>query len=279
MLHIVSMRPPPFDPHLPDYLAEFAGTAFFLFVGLSTVALVFGIGSPVARHVHSAAVRRLIVGPLFAASAAAVVVSPLGRRSGGHLNPAVSLAFLRLGKMRRRDLAFYVIAQLAGALVAAALVRLAWGSRATSVRLGATQPGDGGVWIAAVAELACTFLLMTLILEFIDHRRLMRYTPYAAAALAAFFVLVEAPLSGTSLNPARSFGPAVLASLYRDLWLYLVVPPLGAIAAALLFRARKRRPTPCAKLLHDDRYPCLFVGCAYGSPDPADPRVLPGRGT
>src|SRR5438874_1964766 len=193
------MRPPPLDPHLPDYLAELAGTAFFLFVGLTAVVWVFGTGSPVGSL--GAPVRRLIVGPIFAGAAAAVVLSPLGRRSGGHLNPAVSLAFYRLGKMRTRDLAWYAVAQMIGAVAGAGLVALAWGSRGKSIHLGATQPGSGGPWIAVVAELVCTFLLMSLILEFIDRPALMRFTPYAAAGLAAFLVLVEAPLSGTSLNP------------------------------------------------------------------------------
>jgi aquaporin Z len=264
------VRPPPVDPHLPDYLAEYAGTAFLLLVGLTAVAWDFGAGSPVARHIASAPVRRLITGTIFAGAGTLVVLSPLGRRSGGHLNPAVSLAFHRLGKMRTRDLIGYIAAQVLGAVTGALIVRLLWGRRALSTHLGATQPGSLGVWMALVAEVLCTFALMTLILEFIDRPRLMRYTAYAAGGLVALFVVVEAPVSGTSLNPARSLGPAVLAPLYSSLWLYLIAPPVGAVAAALLFRRRKGRATPCAKLLHDDRHPCLFIDCAYGAPDPAE---------
>jgi aquaporin Z len=264
------VRPPPLDPHLPDYLAEFAGTAFLLFVGLTAVAWDFGAGSPVVRHIASAPGRRLITGTIFAGAGTLIVLSPLGRRSGGHLNPAVSLAFHRLGKMRNRDLLGYVVAQLLGGLTGALVARFAWGRRALSTHLGATQPGAAGLVIAIVAELGLTFALMTLILEFVDHERLMRYTAYAVWVFVAFLVMVEAPISGTSLNPARSLGPAVVAPLYHDLWLYLIVPPLGAVAAAMLFRVRKHRTTPCAKLLHDEEHPCLFIGCAYGMPDPAE---------
>ena len=245
-----------------EYAAEFAGTFLLLAIGLSAVVVDFADGSPVPDWIPDGNLRRLITGIVFAGGATLIVYSRLGKRSGGHINPAVTVGFYRLCKMTGRSAVAYVGAQLGGALAGAAAVRLAWGSLAREVDVGTTTPGHGG-WVAALgAEIAMTFLLMTLILRFVDEPRLMPFTPAAAGALVAFLVFVEAPVSGTSLNPARSLGPAVLAGDYRDLWVYLVAPVSGVLLAVGLYR-RARRTVKCGKLFHSDRYRCLFLECGY----------------
>lgn len=202
---------------------------------------------------------------MFAGGATAVVYSPLGQRSGGHLNPAVTLAFLRLGKMTRQSAASYIGAQLVGALAGALAVRLLWRTLADSAAVGVTLPGVGGPVAAFFAEIGITFLLVTLILQFVDRPRLMRYTAAAAGALVALLVFLEAPVSGTSLNPARSLGPAIPSGIYAWLWIYVIAPPVGALLASWLHR-RSRGTVRCGKLFHTDRYACRFLDCQCTRP-------------
>jgi aquaporin Z len=248
-----------------EFAAEFAGTALLLVIGLSAVVVDFAEGSPVPDWIPDGNLRRLLTGIVFAGGATLIVYSPLGKRSGGHINPAVTLAFLRLGKITWRSAGGYLASQFLGALAGAAIVQLVWGSLAAQVDLGTTVPGHGG-WIAAlVAECAITFLLVALILRFVDDPTLMPFTAAAAGALVAFLVFVEAPVSGTSLNPARSLGPAIVAGDVRDVWLYLVAPPLGALLAVALYR-RRRRTVRCGKLFHANAYDCRFLDCQYTPP-------------
>ncbi len=249
-----------------EYLAEFVGTMLLLVIGLSAVVFDFAGGSPMVRWIPDDNVRRLLTGIVFAGGATAIVYSPLGRRSGGHINPAVTGAFLRLGSIAPASAAWYWAAQFAGALTGAALVRLAWGDLALRVDVGTTVPGRGGAVVSALVECVITILLVTLILFFVDRPALQRFTPAAAGLLVAFLVFVEAPLSGTSLNPARSLGPAVVAGDYHGLWAFFVGPFAGALLATSLY-VRRHRSLPCGKLIHDPRYPCRFLECAYTPPD------------
>jgi len=263
----MSMAPPMREPwrgwHPMAYIAEFVGTALILTIGLSAATLDFAGVSPVARHIPSAALRRLITGSIFATAGALVVYSRLGRRSGGHFNPAVTLAFHRLGKITTRDAVAYVAAQSLGAMLGAFVVWLVWGAWARSVHVGATVPGPHGRTVAFVAEFIMAFLLLTLILQFVAHMHIARWTPVVAGVLAATLVVLVAPISGTSINPARSLGPAVWGHELGVFWIYLLAPPLGAVLATVLYRALGRRTTPCAKLFHTDEYVCHFVDCQY----------------
>jgi aquaporin Z len=248
-----------------EYAAEYVGTALLLLVGLSAVCADFATRSPVVSAIPDSNLRRLLTGVIFAGTATAIVYSPLGKRSGGHINPAVTLAFLRLGKITPKSAAIYIAVQIAGALSGAALVLVIWRGWATNVSVGATVPKDGGAWAAAGAEIAVTFLLVSLILNFVDRPRLMPFTAAAAGALVAFFVFVEAPVSGTSLNPARTLGPAIVGGTFTDLWIYFLAPPLGALAAALLYR-HQRSSVACGKLFHTAAVECRFLDCQYTPP-------------
>src|SRR6266508_3054781 len=139
-----------------DYAAEFTGTFLLLLIGLSAVVVDFAPGSPVPRWIPDENLRRLLTGFLFAGGATAIVYSPLGKTSGGHSNPAVTLAFYRLRKITARSASPYVVAQFGGALAAAAAVGLLWGSLAVDVDLGATVPGRGGWPAPFAAEIAVT---------------------------------------------------------------------------------------------------------------------------
>ena len=111
-----------------------------------------------------------------------------------------------------------------------------------------------------------TFLLASLILNFVERPRLMRFTAPAAGTLLAFFIVVEAPVSGASLNPARTLGPAIVGGHYSGLWVYLLGPPIGALAAGFAYR-RRRSTVACGKLYHAKGVACGFLDCRYTPPD------------
>ncbi|MBL6749420.1 MAG: aquaporin [Nevskia sp.] len=252
--------------HLPEYLAEFLGTAIMMAVGIGAVTLMWSQGSVMRELIPSDSLRRLLTGILFASGGTAVVLSPLGQRSGGHLNPAVTFAFWWKGQVSTADAFAYVLSQVLGALLGVCVVAAVAGSAARSVQLGLTLPGEGySVATAFFAEVLITFLLVFLIVYCVNDQRFARRTPYLAGGLVAFLVFVEAPVSGTSLNPARSLAPAMLMHAYADQWLYLLGPLLGALAAVALFShffGRDQR-AGCAKLFHTERYKCIFTDCVY----------------
>ena len=242
--------------HLIAWGCELAGTAILLLGGLSAVFLDFGAHSPVTPLLPSISARLLLTGLLFAGTGSLVAISPIGRRSGAHLNPAVTLAFFTQRKLHHHDLAGYIAAQLLGAVAACAVLRLAWGPTARGPRLGSTQPGDGlNPWQATGIEAVMTAALVLMIFFLNSHRRTARWTPLGNWILVATLVWQVAPYTGTSLNPARSIGPALLAPDTANLWVYLVGPPAGALLAAAIFSQFKDTHTLTAKLFHDVRYP------------------------
>jgi aquaporin Z len=140
--------------------------------------------------------------------------------------------------------------------------------------MSATVPGMGGVGIAFVAEVAMTFLLMSVILSTMNTTGLARYTGLFAGALLATYITVEAPLSGMSLNPARTFASAAPAQVWTALWVYFSAPLLGMLCAAELYVRRYGLPqVVCAKLHHQNAKRCIFAQCGYRQPDPAQQGV------
>ena len=143
--------------HWPEYGSELLGTAFLVFITLSTVTFNFGSGSPLAIVLPNSSARRLITGLMLAGSGSLVAISPLGKLSGAHLNPAVSLAFWLQGKMHQHDLVGYLASQLLGAALGAGLAVLIWRERAASVHNGVTAPGVGyPIWSVFLIEMALT---------------------------------------------------------------------------------------------------------------------------
>lgn len=230
----------------PEYLMEAFGLGAFM-----VSACVFGVAlehpaSPLREALPSDLARRGLMGLAMGATAIAIVYSPWGKRSGAHINPAVTLAFLRLGKVRPVDAVFYVLAQTLGAIVGVALSYVALG-RALShptTHFVVTAPGAGGVGVAFLAEVGISALLMTTVLV-VSSSRWSRCTGLACGALVAAYITFEAPLSGMSMNPARTLGSAVVAGDFRALWVYLSAPPLGMLAAAEAFlRVRALKAAP-----------------------------------
>ncbi len=245
-------RPHPGKWHPRLYAAELAGTAALVGAGVSVVIAMFGRGSPLPALFPDAGWRRLITGFLFGLVGALVTVSRIGKISGAHINPALTIAFWAEGKLAARDAAGYVAAQLAGALLAVPALA-AWGTVGSSVAFGATlpAPAQSALW-AVLGEAGVTFAMVTVIFMLSAHRRTQPLTPWSIPFLFAVMVWLEAPLSGTSANPARSLGPNLLAGQARVLWIYVVGPIGGALSSVGLLRLesmRRHRP-PAARVAH-----------------------------
>lgn len=246
--------------HLREYACEALGTWFNLFVGLNIIFFDFSPGLWPQRHIPSQSLRLLITGVVYAGSGSLFAISPPGKVSGAHINPSVTLAMWMRKKMSTLDAVGYVLAQFIGAIIASAILLPLWGSHAGACGFGVTMPGDGyGVLGAASAEVLMTAALVLALFGFLSSRALMRWTPVMVWLLVAFEVWRGAPISGTSLNPARSFGPALLSWHWHDQWMYLLAPPLGAVVGVLLFRmAAAERQLLTGKLFHAFHYPSLF---------------------
>lgn len=249
--------------HWPEYAAELAGTLWNVFAGLSAVVCNFAPGMPGARLVPDASLRLWITGLIFAGSGSLYTISPWGRLSGSHLNPSVTLAFWTRGKMRGHDLLGYLVAQFIGGCLGAAALVFVWGRHAAAVGNGMTMPGPGHTaGQAFAAEFAMTFFYVLSVFFFVSRDWLARWTPLMNWLVVAGLVWLGAGVSGTSLNPARSFGPAVVSARGRDLWIYLLAPPLGGMAAAVLSPwLSKGRGVLTAKLFHSDLYRSIFRDC------------------
>ena len=209
-------------------------------------------------------VRRSLIGLAMGLTAIGLIYSPWGKRSGAHLNPTITLTFLRLGRVEAWDAAFYVIAHFAGALagvlVTAALLRDALANAA--VNYAVTRPGVWGRLAAFVAEFMISLVLILVVLLTSNVPRVARFTGICAGALVALYIAVEAPLSGMSMNPARTLGSALPAWTWAGLWVYFTAPLLGMLAGAELYHRVSSRGVACAKLHHQNGYRCIFR-CRY----------------
>jgi aquaporin Z len=250
--------------HWREYAIEAGALGSFMVSACVFTALFEYPPSPVRQAIANADVRRVLTGIAMGLTAIAIIYSPWGERSGAHINPATTLTFYRLGKVAPWDATFYALAQFIGAIVGVLLSALLLGRALTdpAVNYVITMPGPRGVLIAFAAEFAITALLIIVVLVTASSARLGRYTGLFVGAMVATYISVEAPFSGMSMNPARSFAPALVAGNWTALWIYFTAPPLGMLLGAELFlRSRRARAVPCAKMHHRNGARCIF--CEY----------------
>lgn len=247
---------------------EAAQVGSFLFLTCIFANLLLSPTSPVRRFLGNTAELRALMGMAVGATVVAILISPWGKQSGGHFNPAITLAFYRLGKMRLPDALIYVVAQFLGAVGGVWIAKYLLPVGRTAIRYAVTTPGTGGSAVAFVGETTISFVLMLTILVSSNWDSLARYTPYMVGLLYAIFITLEAPLSGMSMNPARSFGPALHVSYWHAIWLYFTAPTLGMLVAAEVFlRARSGVHPFCAKLHHANDKRCIFRHGSQPRPD------------
>jgi aquaporin Z len=253
--------------HWPEYLIEGWALGTFM-VSASVVATVLGApDSPVHRALPEAMSRNVAGGLAMGLTAIALIHSRWGKRSGAHMNPAVTMTFLRLGKIRPWDAFFFVIAQLIGGTAGVILVAGILGHPFTDppVSYATTLPGPRGPLDAFLAEVAISAFLMLALLSFSSSRRYARFTGLAAGILVATYITFESPLSGMSMNPARSFASAAPGMQWQHFWIYVTAPMVGMLAGAQLFLGLTgARRVLCAKLLHTLDVRCIH--CGYEPP-------------
>lgn len=245
---------------------------FMISAGLFTALLEYP-GSPIHLALHNGFIRRALNGLAMGLTAIAIIYSPWGARSGAHMNPAVTWTFYRLGKVTPWDALFYPIFQILGGVAGVIIIRTILGRVFTEapVTYVVTLPGPRGVLIAFAAELVLACGMMLLVLIATNTPRLARLTGVFGGALVFLYITVEAPLSGMSINPARTLASALPSGIWTAVWIYLVAPIGGMLLAVEIYRAiRRRRPVSCAKWNHDLRHRCIFCGHP-GTQQPTQP--------
>ena len=252
---------PALRDHWPEYLFEALLLGMFMVAACLAVFVLEHPRSPVQRAVRSPLRRRAVIGVLMGLTAVALIYSPLGQRSGAHMNPGTTLTFLVLGKIKGWDALFYIVAQFVGGVAGVAVSAAVLGPsiRHERVNYAATQPGKHGTHAAWAAEFIIAFGMMGMVLLSSNNIRTAPYTGMLAGALVALYIAVEAPLSGMSLNPARTLGSAIPARSFRGLWVYFTAPPLAMLAAGALYLAVSGADhVYCAKLNHEGHARCIF---------------------
>src|SRR5215470_17454252 len=253
--------------HWPEYLMEAAGLGLFMMSACLFGALYENPASPVRQAVSSTLLRRVLMGVSMGLTSIAIIYSPWGEQSGAHINPSVTLTFLRLGKIKTWDALFYMCAQFAGAVLGVIFVGRFLGMELSdpAVRYVVTLPGEHGFAVALFGEFVIAFGMMTTVLNASNHHRLADYTGLFAGLLVATYITLEAPFSGMSMNPARTVGSAYSAELCTGIWIYFTAPPLGMLTAAEIYLWRKGKSTvQCCKLHHNNEKRCIFCGANGG---------------
>jgi aquaporin Z len=249
--------------HWRELLIEGALLGLFMISAATFCVLLEHPSSPIRRALPDANLRRALMGIAMGATAVALIYSPWGKRSGAHMNPAVTLTFWRLGKVRGTDAALYAGSQLVGGLLGAGIAAfLLKGSLADpAVHFVVTAPGPRGALVALFAEVFISFVLMSTVLASSTSRRLAPFTGVFCGGLVALFITFEAPLSGMSMNPARSLASAVPAGDFMALWVYFLAPPLGMLLAVEVRRVAGLASSAfCGRLSPHGRARCPFCG-------------------
>jgi MIP family channel proteins len=202
--------------------------------GIGTFILVFaGTGAVMVNQISSGAVTHLGISFVFGAVVAALIYT-LGHISGAHFNPAVTLAFWRSGVFSRQKVVIYLVAQALGAIGASAFLRFSLGNIAN---MGATLPLHGNWQQSFMLEAVLTFILMFVILgSGLDRRAPCGFAGLAIGLTVALEAASMGPITGASMNPVRSLGPALVGGIWQHHWLYWVAPIGGAQLAVLVYR-------------------------------------------
>ena len=250
--------------HWQEYLIEAWGLGTFMVSACAFGVVLFNPNSPLISL--NVILRNVLMGAAMGTTAIGIICSPWGKRSGAHINPSVTIVFWRLGKVKSWDALFYVLAQFAGAGAGVLLAWLVLGELLadSTVNFVVTVPSNSGSSAAFFAEVIISFLMMMMVLVCSNAARLSRLTPFFAGLLVAIYISLESPISGMSMNPARSFGSAIVANHWNSIWIYFVAPPLAMLLAAEVYvRVKCLKEVYCAKFHHHNTARCIFI-CRFG---------------
>jgi aquaporin Z len=251
--------------HYPEYLMEAAGLGLFMIMAAVFTTLLEHPASPLRQAIADPLLRRFLIGVAMGLTAIAIVYSPWGKQSGAHLNPVVTLIFWRLGKVKPKDALFYILFQFGGGLIGLLIAGgiLQGALTHPSVNYIVTTPGTSGIGVAFLSELTISFGMMLMVLVVSNNPSRGRYTGLFAGALIAAYITLEAPLSGMSMNPARTLASAIPAQNWTALWVYFTAPLAGMLLASEFYvRWKGFEAVRCAKLHHQNHKRCIFR-CGY----------------
>lgn len=235
---------------------------FMISASLFGTALEFP-GSSLHHAIPNSFVRLCLMGLAMGVTATLLIYSPMGKLSGAHMNPALTFSFVRLDKIKMVDAVYYSVFQCLGGIAAVYLMSVVLGDAFASpeVNYVVTVPGKLGIFMAFIAELIIAYGMMTMVLTTSNHPRLSKYTGVIAGFFVMSYVILTGPISGFSMNPARTIASAVPAMQYTSFWIYMTAPFIGMFSAAEVFRLFKGKAI-CAKLHHENSYWCIF-NCGY----------------
>ena len=234
---------------LKIYASEFLGTAILMAAGISALCVNFGEHAYLASLIPNVTARLALSGAGFGIGIVLVAYSVLGQTSGGHLNPALTIAFWMQKKIEINKLFPYIASQCLGSITGTWLVAITIPNLSSSVGYGVTSvafeitPG-----IAVLLEGLLTMLFVLVIFWMTSSHDRSPYTGLAAFIYLVIFVPLEAPLTGASFNPARSIGPAIYANNYANLFVYIIAPITGAVAGTLISRHVLNHQPKCKRI-------------------------------
>ncbi len=219
------------------YVQEALGLALFMVSACLFSALIFSPNGSWNHVIAGDLLKNAVMGMLMGLTALFIFYSPWTAPSGSHINPAVTLTFLRLGKMCRYDAMFFVTFQFLGGTTAVLIMQALLGNTLTAppVNSAATIPGKTGTWWAMITEFIISFVTMIMVLFTSHHKKRKQYTRIFSAILVCCWVIVASPISGFGMNPARSFASAFASGIWKSFWIYIVIPFAGMLSAAEFF--------------------------------------------
>ncbi len=249
----------------PEYLMEAWGLGIFMVSAVLFTILFEHPDMSLHQLIETPWVRRLCIGIAMGLTAIGIMYSPWGKRSGAHLNPAVTLAFYRLGKIDGRQSIYYILFQFIGGYLGVAIfqVLLSDWSSIPQVRYAVTVPGSWGIAGAFLLEALLSFILLIVVLFASNRKQIMRFTPVFAGILLTLFILLEAPYSGMSINPARTVASAIPAWVWASSWIYFIAPPVGMLIASEVFLYIKKYSPGQIPCPTDPTATCTSKRCVY----------------
>ncbi len=232
-----------FRKNREHYLQEALGLAIFMVSACFFSAMLFSEKSSWYNVVTNETAKNILMGVLMGLTALFIFYSPWTSPGGSHINPAVTITFLRLHKMCRYDALFFLIFQVIGGTIAVLLMNFLMGKILIDppVNSVATIPGKYGSWWAFLTEFIIAFITMTMVLFTSHSDKLKKYTRIFSACLVCAWVIFAGPISGFGMNPARSFASAFPSNVWTSFWIYLLVPFAGMLLAAEVFLFIQKR--------------------------------------
>ena len=250
--------------HWREYLIEAWGLGTFMVSAGVFATLLYSPASPLSMMITNDFIKGLFMGTAMGITAIAIIYSPWGKRSGAHINPAVTITFFRLKKITAQDALGYIVAQFMGGLLGVILVTFILGDAFTNppINYVVTVPGQWGWTAALIAEFVLSFALMSMVLFTSNINKLSNYTGFFSGILVALYITFEAPISGMSINPARTFASGLPAQIWTAFWIYYFIPPLAMLIAAEIYLRYSAKPkTICYKLCPNNEQNCIAIKC------------------